>query len=160
MPRSNLEYVILAGSSTSPYKSTWANSASLVRRAYSLPRGHRVQPSASCSWGPPGSTSGRGCVQVALSQIVQPHDLRLRALVARGCSRSRNWSENQLKRRTGPNIFRLRRAKPAALCAALFTKKDTRSLHLMGARPADPIHTVSGAPRPFVVLLPVSYGCH
>ena len=136
LPRSNPEYVILAGSSTSPYKSTWANSASLVRRAYSLPRGHQVQPSASC-WGPPGSTSGRGCVQVALSQIVQPHDLS--ALVARGCSRSRNWSENQLKRRTGPKIFRLRCAKP--LRAALFTKNDTHSLHLMGARPQSATHS-------------------
>ena len=44
-------------------------------------------------------------------------------------------SENQLKQVIGQKIFRLRRAKPAALRAALFTKKHIHSLHLSGARP-------------------------
>jgi hypothetical protein len=41
---------------------------------FSLPRGHWVQPSASCR-GSPGSTPGRGCVRFPVSQVA-----RLRAL--------------------------------------------------------------------------------
>ena len=33
-----------------------------LHRSLSLPRGHRVQPSASC-WGSSGATPGRGCVR-------------------------------------------------------------------------------------------------
>ena len=44
-------------------------------------------------------------------------------------------SENQLKHVSDPKNFRLRRTEPAALRAALFTKKHIRSLHLLGAGP-------------------------
>ena len=54
--RAILEYGILAGSSLSRTK-TLGRVAALS--ALSLPRGHQVQPSASC-WGSPGATPGRG----------------------------------------------------------------------------------------------------
>ena len=44
-------------------------------------------------------------------------------------------SEFQLKHVSDPKKFRLRRTKPTALRAALFTKKHIRSLHLLGAGP-------------------------
>ena len=84
MTRSILEYVILTGSLHSRTKTLGQVAASL--RILSLPRGHKVQPSASC-WGSPGATPGRGCVRFPHVQanyefITAAVDARLRGCAA------------------------------------------------------------------------------
>jgi hypothetical protein len=49
-----------------------------------LPRGHQVQPSASC-WGPPGATPGRGCFD---SHLHRP-SMSSVTVEARGCAAPR-----------------------------------------------------------------------
>ena len=86
-PRStgpNLEYVILAGSSLSRTKNLGDSLHHSL--AYSLPRGHRVQPSALC-WGSPGSTPGRGWFdsrryRPTTSPVTAVVDARLRGCAA------------------------------------------------------------------------------
>ena len=52
-----------------------------------------------------------------------------------GCGVRVKFIGNQLKQVSSMKNFRLRRARPAALRAALFTKKHIDSLHLLGPEP-------------------------